>query len=290
MDINTLAEQSMIVRLRVHGWTGEVKDQEATEEVAAAHGADIRDAGVYKKNLFPKSALKGIQRAESDLRNYHYLMTLPWLDQGGRILSSKHFMTYTEGLRERKEAYESEARKLLDNYERLIEDAKVSLGSLFNEAEYPSRDVLRAAYSVETLFTPFPKASDFRTSINAQAFEDAKAHLEETTRTAAFRAEEILQTQVITAIAKIAERFAVTSGQPGSTFRDSLIGNLETLLGLAPEMSLADDSRLHDFCMRARVLCVDPVLVRSNANARATLARTATQLVYEMQQAFKAAA
>ena len=290
MDLNVLAEQSMIVRLRVHGWTGEVKDQVATEEVAQAHGASVREAGTYKKNLFPKSALKGIQKAESDLRNYHYLMTLPWLDQGGRILSSKHFMTYTEGLRERREAYEAEARKLVDDYDRLIQEAQVSLGSLFNGADYPSREALRGAYSVETLFTPFPKASDFRTEINAQAFEEAKTHLEETTRTAALRAEEVLQTQVITAISKIAERFAVVHGSPGGTFRDSLLGNLETLLGLAPEMSLAADSRLHDFCMQARVLCVDPSIPRGNADVRALLAKTAFQLAYTMKQAFGVAA
>jgi hypothetical protein len=66
-------------------WSARKHDPDASEEIAVRHGAQA-DSGRYHKLLLPKQALAEIQKIVSEARQEHYFMTLPWGDDGCRVL------------------------------------------------------------------------------------------------------------------------------------------------------------------------------------------------------------
>jgi hypothetical protein len=73
-------------------------DKDASEEIATRHGAQS-DAGRYHKILLPKAALAEIQKIVSEARQEHYFMTLPWDDNGYRVLPAAVYMDHVEKMR-----------------------------------------------------------------------------------------------------------------------------------------------------------------------------------------------
>ena len=103
MMSNVLAEPSLSARamlcsLSISMWSARKHDPEASEEIAQRHGAQP-DAGRYHKVLLPKAALAEVQKIVSEARQEHYFMTLPWDDNGYRVLPAAAYMDHTERMR-----------------------------------------------------------------------------------------------------------------------------------------------------------------------------------------------
>ncbi len=78
----SLQTQAMLVTLSVSCWTGRVQDKKVSAEVEQTHGAT--DAGRYNKLLVDKAHMDPLVQFAGKVRQYHYKMTLPWLDNGAR--------------------------------------------------------------------------------------------------------------------------------------------------------------------------------------------------------------
>jgi hypothetical protein len=89
----SLSSRAMLCALSISMWSAQKHDREASEEIATRHGAQV-DAGRYHKVLLPKQALAEIRRIVSDARSEHYFMTLPWDDNGYRVLPPEAFTPY----------------------------------------------------------------------------------------------------------------------------------------------------------------------------------------------------
>lgn len=74
----------MIVTLNVSCWTARKQDKKVSAEVEASHNA--KDAGRYNKLLIDKHHLDPLTNWAGQIRATHYKMTLPWMDNGGRLL------------------------------------------------------------------------------------------------------------------------------------------------------------------------------------------------------------
>jgi hypothetical protein len=81
----SLTSRAMLCSLSISVWSARKHDPDASEEIAARHGAQS-DAGRYHKMLLPKAALAKIQKIVSEARQEHCFMTLPWDDNGYRVL------------------------------------------------------------------------------------------------------------------------------------------------------------------------------------------------------------
>ncbi len=82
MDLST---DAMLVSLRISAWSGRLHDRRASNHVAAHHEASA-GAGRYNKRLLPKSAFAALTATASKARTTYYEQTLPWDDQGFRLL------------------------------------------------------------------------------------------------------------------------------------------------------------------------------------------------------------
>ena len=87
--------------------------------------------------LLPKEALAEVQKIVSDARQEHYFMTLPWDDNGYRVLPSTPYMDHTEKMRELANRFNPAVEALAPEFESLVEQARVRLGGLFRPEDYP---------------------------------------------------------------------------------------------------------------------------------------------------------
>ena len=137
-----LTHDAMLVSLRISAWSGRLYDRKASNHVAVHHEASA-SAGRYNKCLLPKAAFAALTATMSKGRSSHYEQTLPWDDQGSRLLTVanyEHYMELLDGLRER---MVRERARFIEDYEDNIDQARLDLGKLFHIEDYPSKEALQ---------------------------------------------------------------------------------------------------------------------------------------------------
>lgn len=174
----SLQEKAMLVNLSIHQWTGRKFDRAATASINSLANA-ANDAGRYNKQLVRKEVLVPVALYASRARNFHYHMTLPWSDDGQRLLPAKFFMDYRDKLSEIKEKFAQAVDELLSWYGLHRQGEAMRLGHLYDPNDYPSILDLRSRYGIDTEFFPVPAAEDFRTSISADKQDEVRRQIVE---------------------------------------------------------------------------------------------------------------
>jgi hypothetical protein len=169
----SLSSRAMLCSLSISVWSARKHDAEASEEIAERHGAQA-DAGRYHKVLLPKAALAEIQKIVSETRQAHYFMTLPWDDNGYRVLPASAYMDHSEKMRALSNRFTPAVEVLVSQFSQLVEEAKVRLGGLFRAEDYPPLDELRSKFSFETKVLPLPEAGDFRVTLVSSGLKGAQ--------------------------------------------------------------------------------------------------------------------
>jgi hypothetical protein len=147
----------MLCSLSISMWSARKHDPDASQEIAQRHGAQA-DAGRYHKVLLPKAALAEVQKIVSEARQDHYFMTLPWDDNGYRVLPAAAYMDHTERMRQLSNQFTPAIDTLTQQFGQLVEEARVRLGGLFRSEDYPAPEELRSKFSFETKVMPLPDA------------------------------------------------------------------------------------------------------------------------------------
>ena len=104
----SLKDKAMLINLSISAWTNSQQDKKAAAQIESQHGA--HDAGRYNKTLVDKAHLAPLTKYAAAVRAYHYKMTLPWMDNGARLLPAAVAMEYFAKIREFKQGYEGLAR------------------------------------------------------------------------------------------------------------------------------------------------------------------------------------
>lgn len=274
--MTTIDKKAMLVKLNISQWTARKHEKAVDKIVAKEYNAD-ESAGRYNKSLINKDALKGIQRVANDARTYHYSRTLPWKDDGFRVLPSAIFFDYSQKMREFEDLFQLELQEFLNNYVLYINQAQIRLGSLFDQSNYPTCRDLTRKFNFETDITPFPTASDFRVDLNSAEVDRIKQSIEKNVDRAINDAQNDLYNRIAVAVGNMAERLA----DKDAIFRDSLVGNLRELVGLIPKLTLKDDLKLQDILndIDAKLCDVEPQDLRDDKDLRTEKAKQAQDIL-----------
>lgn len=200
--------QAVLVDLTISSWAGRVKDKRVTQEVHDSHGAS-ENVGNFWKRLFGRKVpeIAAITTAVNFLTNGHRAHTLPWSDQGRRMLPTANHFAHAEMVREGGAMLRKAVDGLVTALERLKKAEKIRMNGLYNEDDYPSAEELRSKYAVRVDYYPIPAAGDFRVDL-------PKEHLQE-------MAEQLVERRmegVRDAIVELWQRF----GDAVTHFRDRL--------------------------------------------------------------------
>ena len=274
-----LTEKAMLVRLSVSQWTARKLDKRVTREVARQHQTS-EDAGNYRKALLAKEDLKAIQKTVGAARAFHYEQSLPWQDDGARLLPSANFLSYSQKMREYETEFQSAVADFLSRYPSMVHDARSHLNGLFDEKDYPTQSQVAEKFAFAVQVDPMPNATDFRVVLSAEEVERIQRDIETRTQAATAEAMKDLWRRLHDAVAHMAEKLSATD----AIYRDSLVGNLTELVGLLPRLNLTDDPDLE--AMRQEVeqkLCqYHPQDLRENKFERRKAADDAKQILDAM--------
>lgn len=237
MSIHALTERAMVMTLSISRWQGHRLDKEASRQVTENNGADA-DAARVNKHLVPKEVLAPIVTAANIVRDHFYTNTLPWRDNGGRLMTRKLYMAFIETHEKLVGDFNDAVRTFLDDkYPAAIEKAAFRMGALFNRDDYPSVNELRHRFRIGLDIEALATSNDFRVQIDAEHVERVKAQIEE----AAMRRVQQAQADVWKRLMEKVSYFADRLGDPDAIFRDSTVGNIEELVELIPGLNVLDD-------------------------------------------------
>ena len=274
-----LSEKAMLVSLNISQWTARKKDVSVTREVAAQYGADEK-AGTYSKALIAKEHLEAIAKAATDARSYHYKMTLPWMDNGARILPSAHFDQYSQEMRNYRSEFEARVNRFLDNYPQFVDQARYSLNGLFKEEDYPDLGKMYGKFKFETDILPLPDASDFRVQIQADDLAAIKRSTQARLEAAQAQANRDIYARLAEYVGRMAERL---SGEK-NVFRDTLVENLQELVDLIPGLNITGDAKIEELRQEVaeKLTKHSPQMLREHKPARRETAKAAQEIMDKM--------
>ena len=168
----SIASSAMLVELNISTWTARKLDKRVSAEVDSANGTKT-NAGNYNKNLLAGTGfLDTILKYAANARAWHLSQTLPWSDNGLRLLPVTNFVAYKEQLNTLETNYNALVEKFLVAYPNLVSAAAFQLGTLFNREEYPEADKIATKFKFGVNFLPVPTVNDFRVDIGEEAKQE----------------------------------------------------------------------------------------------------------------------
>ena len=253
-----IQDRAMLVAITIRKWQTSVAEKGIEDLLTIKNEAE---AGVLslRKQIVRKEALKALQSIESELRQTHHLYTLPWQDDGYRILSSAAYFTYTAKMNDLIEKYHAAADTLVSGYDEMIADAKISLGKLFRANDYPSKDSLRRRYRASISVRPLPSAQDLRIELGSTELTVLRKNIQTELDEQVKAANRSIWERLKGALEHAVERLkAVDADYPSAGarraagLRESMMNGIRELLDIIPVLNVTGDKSLGEFVARVR--------------------------------------
>ena len=290
-----LTDDAMQVSLRITAWSGRRHDREASNHVALVHDASA-SAGRYHKRLLPKAAFAALTATVSEARTKHYENTLPWDDQGARLLTVANYEHYTAlmgGLRER---MVRERARFIEDYESNIDQARLDLGKLFRIEDYPSKEALQGKFSLRYRITEVPDPEHFMAKLATDDVERIRRDIESDVEERLHGAVGDLYRRFGEAIERVSDRLREDENGKPLVFRDSMIENIRELVDVVPRLNIFGDAELAGLCeqVKEKIAGVEPDALRPSKSfdpgARERVKRDADDLMERFSGYFAGAA
>lgn len=251
----SLSDKAMLCALNIKGWTGRRTDRSLTDELASQHSAD-RDAVSAMVNLVPKIELADIVSVSQKMRSVHLKYTMPWLDDGTRILTGALFDEHTAALAPLIEKREACVTKFLSRLDDIRERAKIKLGDIYDEDDFPTAAEIRHRFAVRVRYMPFPDAKDFRVNLSDEEVGFLRKSIEDDVNNALDETIKDIRDRVSDTLVKFADhvdKYKVVhdpSKRGGYSVEGKLYASVINSVGemakLLPKLNITGDTAIHD--------------------------------------------
>lgn len=232
------SSKAMLVSLTRRTWGLNKKDPLVAKQVLAQHGAS-EDSGVFTKRIMAKECLKDINTALNEAYKVHNAMTLPWDDNGKRILSAKNFFTYKQKMNEIESRLDIAVREFATVYPNWIEEARLRLNGLFNAGDYPAIEEITTLFSLEVVPEPVPSGDSLHVAIAEEYLEAQREEIERRVKEKFNAAHEELYTRLKEVIIHLQD--AITEGKG---FKAVSVEKVIEMCNAIPGLSIPEDTRL----------------------------------------------
>lgn len=294
MDTNTTAVKhnltttSMLVNIHIHVWPAKKTDKTIGKEVHDKYEIEAgKQAGKYGKFLIDINhpAYKAVCTAGSQARATFYAETLPWGDDGARVLPMENYEEFTKVMRARKMEFEQKMGEFLQIYPELRAQARHDLKAMFNFDDYPSEEKMTRKFGVEYSIQPLPDKNDFRVNFGDETVNAIRKQIENETQLAINEAVTELWSRFYIPIAKLATTLTETAKNgKDKTFRDTLMTNIKDVCHVLPRFNLTHDSKLTEMCERIEreLLIYTPDDLRKDKFSRREVAQKAQAIADDL--------
>lgn len=285
--ITDISDRAMLVNVHISMFSATKTDKKITAEVAQQHGSD-ENMGRYAKNLVAKGAMDKLKRLAAGIREEHYKRTLPWAEDGARILTSVGYLAYAEWIRKQENEFWTAVDEFASQWSSFVADARVKLNGLFDASDYPTEGELRRRFGFRWQVRPVPAAGDFRVALGADEVSAIKAGIQAEQQATIDAAMRDVWGRMRDVVGKMAERLKLYDPNKPSDapFRDTLVTNIGDLLDMVPSLNLTGDSTVNAFAnaMRQSLTKFSAQDLRDKDWARVDTAAAAQSILDQMSQ------
>jgi len=277
-----LGERAVLMRLSV-GLPGKSrKDKALTGDIQTEHALG-RESGNWVKSKFPKWALEPLEKLVGEARQYHARVTLPF-DAGIGILPAGLIQEYTETMREYAGKFLGLAHSHFElRYAEMVEWARAEHNGTFDASDYPPVEELLECFTFKAEATPIPGEEHYAEGIKALLGVDS-ASVDVQINDAAVEGQRELMRRLMAPVRAMAVKLAEDPGDgKAPIFRDTLIGNLQEIAGLAPKLNIGGDAQIDAFAREISALTqFTPYILRQSAGVRNEAQNAAAALLAKM--------
>jgi hypothetical protein len=243
-----IRERAMLAAVHISIWTAVKHDRKVSRDVAQQHGAH-EGAGRYNKQLLREAEkLESLRSLSGQIRQYFYTITLPWSDEGYRLLPAHFYFELTAKMREFEQAFTQQVEEFLAVYPSYIEQVRPELNGLFREEDYPSAEKLQNKFGVRLEVLPIPIGEDFRVTLSQEEQSRVAHEIDENVRQSLKRGTEDLWVRLKDVVTHMVERLK----EPESRFHASLVTNVFELVDLLPRLNVNQDEELNRFAQEIK--------------------------------------
>ena len=268
---------ALIVEFSTSVWTARKHDRTITEELLNTQHAGSKGAArVHKHLLAGRNELDIITQCVNRARNYIYAHTMPWSDNGDRLLPTVFFDRFNTRMKE----YDEEFWKLVADfkvvYPTLMTAQAMALGQMYNRSDFPTLAELERKFAFAYNYLPVPTQGDFRVDVGNNAQAELQAQMEK-----------LGNKRVDTAVKDVKDRFqehlkrmsdrltvdVVAGEEKKRKFHDTMIDGALELCELAQGLNITKDPELEQVRMTLKqaLVGVTPDEVRKNPAVRTDL-------------------
>ena len=278
-NFTNVSARAMLVSLQISTWSARKFDRRVSDEVNTDHAADKDASRVNKHLLAGAAAHADLLKRAGAARATHYGQTLPWADDGWRLLPTANYMAYTEAMRKERSTFNLALDSFLDEYPALREQARLKLGTLYREEDFPTTSDVSGRFSWAIEFSPVPSGSDIRVDLPADQIAVIEQSVTDRVEQAAKAAMQDAWARLREAVARIQK----ASG-PDGIVRGNLIEHAQAIVDVLGRLNVGEDADLE--AMRQRVATeltsIAPEDLRKDERLRADTAKRATDIMSSM--------
>lgn len=285
VDSTKTVKDAVLISLNIGIWQATRHDRTISEQVTSANEVTDASMGRFWKSLIPKcDVLDQLHAVRRRARTFHYENTLAWMHEGLAILPTANYESYMAEMRVLRAAFEEAVLALIDEYASIKDEARRSLGKLFNENDYPEAAALKHKYSFDIKVMPMPKSEGLMmlglSDDEAEAQRDKLENdLRETYARANNRLREELYVRLETLVNKLKD--------PEAYVRDDTIKAVRNLSELLPRLNLTNDTQLDSMAAKLQetLKSANAAKVKNDPQERGRIAKDAGT-VFNVMQAF----
>ena len=275
-----ITERAMLAAVHISIWTAVKHDRKVSRDVAHQHGAH-EGAGRYNKQLLRGAEkLDALRTLAGQIRQHFYKITLPWSDEGYRLLPAHFYFELTTQMREFERAFSQSVDEFLEVYPSYIEQVRPELNGLFREEDYPSAEKLRAKFGVKLEVLPIPSGDDFRVTLSEEEQARVAREIDESVRQSLNRGTKDLWVRLTDVVTHMVDKL----NDPESRFHASLVTNVFDLVDLLPRLNVNQDEELNRFAaeIKDRLCNFSAHDLKKNEILRVATASDAAQILSQM--------
>jgi hypothetical protein len=276
-----IQDKAMLIRPTLSKFTPYKYDRNMSNQTAAIYGAST-DYVRTSKRLVSKSVFSGIEKIDTEIRQFIYHNTRPWFDEGWRILATAMYFDVTDGLAERFAKREALVADFVAQWPEIKAEAQRALNDAYREEDFP--EDVASRFHADVIFMPIPRTGDFRAEgLDPEDISkieaDTLARIQEQ-----FNSNDLWR-RVYDTVQHISERLhsygTDASGKVINRFHDTLITNLRDLTAILPKLNITNDPDLADMHqVLEREICVwDAQTLRDHEIARVDVAAKADEIL-----------
>lgn len=280
---NPYASKAMLVLVGFSKWEPRKYDKKVSQEVADKHKTDIK-AGRYNKRLFiePPASLQAVHAAINAAADAYYSETLPWSDDGCRLLPSINYLHFCDVMRAHQARIETAVRAFVPDYPAAIDLARKQLNGMFNEEDYPPVSQIADRFGMVIKFQPVPEGKDFRVELGKEHVTQLRQQIDADTQGAIDAAMEEAFGQLFDATAHMIEM--LTAKDPKRSIKDVLVENTRETVERVKRLNLTNNPKLVKYGdeIIEKLCASNGQTLRSVETVRESVAREAARLTAEL--------